>query len=151
TYAPGGRGGPCGRRQTCGPARTSGERPGSPAGAGHDASGVAWSWPPPLPFAPAAVDLVAEPAATVFDILFHRHVMDRAPARVRALAGGRWCRCVCRQPVEASSTWVLTLAKSVPRRVTRTSWPSKCAFSMIETGASGVTGAPPGDDLRGEA
>ena len=38
---------------------------------------------------------------------------------------------------DACSTCALTLAKSVPRRVTRTSWPRRVAFSVIDTGASG--------------
>ena len=43
---------------------------------------------------------------------------------------------VCSQ-VAAASTCALTLAKSVPRNVTMTSWPLSVAFSVIDTGASG--------------
>src|SRR5215510_599997 len=38
---------------------------------------------------------------------------------------------------DACSTCALTLAKSVPRKVTMTSWPFRVAFSVIDTGASG--------------
>ena len=43
----------------------------------------------------------------------------------------------------ASSTCALTLAKSTPRKVTRTSCPCRVAFRVIDTGASGrgVVGA----------
>jgi hypothetical protein len=51
--------------------------------------------------------------------------------------GGAWTLSHC----EACSTCALTLAKSVPRNVTMTSWPCRVAFRVMLTSASGRVSA----------